>query len=142
MRKTDQDWRERNRETYNEGVNAWRKRNPDSVRDYNFRRKYGITLIDYNEMLVAQGGCCAVCERTDTGNSKHPHFAVDHSHLTGAVRGLLCHHCNIALGAVKDNPSLLRELADYLDRHVREVIDAGNSTQEANGQQTATRTES
>lgn len=42
-------------------------------------------------------------------------FHLDHDHATGRFRGWLCHHCNVALGCVRDNPETLRKLASYLE---------------------------
>jgi hypothetical protein len=89
------------------------------------RRFYGMTLADYNALLVAQGGGCAGCGATrsalkipngqsDRGARGNLH--VDHCHATGTVRGILCASCNAALGRVRDNPAVLRNLAAYLER--------------------------
>lgn len=77
------------------------------------RYRYGIDRADYDRMLAEQGGGCATCGTTDPGSRA---FHVDHDHATGRVRGLLCSGCNVVLGHVKDDPVLLRELADYLER--------------------------
>jgi hypothetical protein len=44
---------------------------------------------------------------------------LDHCHATKAFRGWLCHSCNVTLGAVEDDPNILRKLAEYLDRFPR-----------------------
>lgn len=80
--------------------------------------KYGLTEAQYNEMLQQQSNVCAVCEN-EFESSKHTH--VDHCHATGVVRGILCNHCNRALGAVKDNTEILHSLIQYLER-AREKI--------------------
>ena len=84
---------------------AWTKANPDKDAESQRRRKlkhrYGITPEQYEEMLEAQGGRCACCG-TDTPGG-HGGFHVDHCHDTGEVRGLLCHGCNTAIGALGDN---------------------------------------
>lgn len=66
-------------------------------RDRQYRKRYGITLADYDAMLAAQGGGCAICGSKKSG-PKGFCFAVDHCHKTGAVRGLLCNKCNSNLG--------------------------------------------
>lgn len=131
--KNQQDWREHNRDQYNKGVSAWKRRNPDKARDTQFRLKYGITLAEYNQMLVDQDGGCAVCGRKETGHRKMAHFCVDHDHVTGAIRGLLCNSCNVALGAAGDSATRLRALADYLERSFSAVINASNTSEETNG---------
>ncbi len=62
--------------------------NPDLYREEHLKRSYGITLNEYNQMLIQQNNQCAVCNTTDPGG-KHGKFMVDHCHNTGKVRGLL-----------------------------------------------------
>lgn len=56
-------------------------------------KQLGVSDDDYHRMLAAQGGGCAICGATP----KTRRLDVDHDHLTGKVRGLLCHRCNRAL---------------------------------------------
>lgn len=86
------------------------------------RTLYGMTLEQYRELDAAQGGVCAICrqppaKRGYTSNRLH----VDHDHQTGRVRGLLCEHCNHAIGKLEDSPELLMRAAQY----VRETFPAG-----------------
>lgn len=95
---------------------SYYQRNKERQRDQTFRRKFGITLDQYNQMLEAQGGVCAICRGTET----MPHQArlsVDHCHTTGAVRGLLCSHCNRGIGCYADDPARLEKAACYLREH-------------------------
>lgn len=71
--------------------------------------KYGVTVEQYESMLAAQDSRCAICRR----ESDKP-LCVDHNHETGAVRGLLCWHCNIALGKLQDDPEVVRAALEYL----------------------------
>lgn len=64
-------------------------------RRWTLRTRYGITPEEYDELLARQDGRCAMC-REECATGKR--LAVDHDHATGAVRGLLCHACNRALG--------------------------------------------
>ena len=64
-----------------------------------FRRKYGITLSCYEKQWAIQDKCCAICQRTK-GDSERL-FAVDHCHVSGKLRGILCHQCNVDLGRVE-----------------------------------------
>jgi hypothetical protein len=89
-----------------------------SMRKNNLKSKYGISLDAYNYLLRHQGYRCAICETTENnviGERSHWNFAVDHNHDTGKVRGLLCNQCNRAIGMLKDDATLLRKAADYLD---------------------------
>ena len=79
----------------------------------NYRKKYGISRTEKLALLEAQGGVCAVC-----GNAAPTTFRpwhLDHDHATGKVRGVLCHHCNMAAGGVKDSAEVARRLATYLE---------------------------
>jgi hypothetical protein len=81
-------------------------------RDYNLKKCYGITLDDYNIMFEEQNGCCAVCGIHQSIFKKT--LFVDHDHVSGKIRGLLCHDCNIAIGNLKDDPKLFYRAIDYL----------------------------
>lgn len=69
--------------------------------DLRLRREYGITLDQYNLILFYQNNCCAICQ-TPASHFKTK-LAVDHDHITGIIRGLLCMRCNRALGKFLDN---------------------------------------
>ncbi|MEU3775019.1 endonuclease VII domain-containing protein [Streptomyces sp. NPDC032472] len=73
-----------------------------------FKRKYGITEAERDEMIAAQGGVCVICQ---IGPAEH----VDHDHETGKVRGVLCFSCNAALGQFKDRPDVIRRAAAYVE---------------------------
>jgi hypothetical protein len=109
------------RERQNQWSRAWRKANPTSSLSSAMKHKYGITLERYNEILQKQGGVCAICG----GLNAHPHrwggvttrLTIDHCHSTGRVRGLLCGACNVAIGMLKDNPTLVQAALVYLNSH-------------------------
>lgn len=73
--------------------------------------RYGITIDDYDALHAMQDGKCAICER-----SSRRRLHVDHDHVTGLVRGLLCNSCNLALGQLGDDHERVRRAADYLKR--------------------------
>lgn len=79
------------------------------------RSRYGITLKQYQDMVEIQKGLCAVCFRPETSSKKR--LSVDHNHETKKVRALLCHMCNAAIGYVKENPDIARNIATYLEAH-------------------------
>lgn len=83
---------------------------PKSKLEYSIS-KYGLTLDEFNEMLVLQDYKCALC----FGGPDDERLYVDHCHLTGRVRGLLCRRCNFTLGFARDNPDLLRRMATYVE---------------------------
>lgn len=99
-------------------------RDPERARDAHLRRNYGITLADFNRMVLSQGSKCACC-RTDKPGGKHGQWCVDHDHVTGAVRELLCKDCNIVLGLVEDSPEHLQRLLAYIAKHTHEIDDRG-----------------
>lgn len=102
----------------------WKKayRNSDrakiSRRDQLLRKNFAISFEEYSRMLDEQGGVCAVCKTTKQPNEKERMLAVDHSHMTGKIRGLLCRRCNVVLGLANDDDSVLHGLIDYLKKYV------------------------
>lgn len=86
------------RECYNAKYRGARRRAVDAVarRSQNMKSRYGLDAAAYEALLASQGGKCAICSEPPA----RP--VVDHDHLTGAVRGILCHGCNIKLPAVED----------------------------------------
>ncbi len=83
-------------------------------RALHLRKVYGMTVGDYERMLTAQGGGCAVCACAHSRRGKYS-FHVDHNHETGAVRALLCGGCNSALGHMHEDADRIRKLADYIE---------------------------
>lgn len=82
-------------------------------RDYNLRKKYGLTREAYAALLAAQGGRCAICGSEDPGRGNKD-FSVDHCHTSNQVRGLLCNTCNRGIGLLQDDPNVLERAAQYL----------------------------
>jgi hypothetical protein len=126
-------WRDNNRERLSEekkkwyrnnivrskaGMKRWREEHPDEVKDSNLRFKYGITLDSYNRLHEEQGGGCAICGRGGDGKKLH----VDHDHISGIIRGLLCNRCNLMVGMSNDDPTVLERATHYL----RENMDVRN----------------
>ncbi|KKN66083.1 hypothetical protein LCGC14_0475610 [marine sediment metagenome] len=72
-------------------------------REWNFKKKYNLTLKQHRQMYIGQNGCCAICEKAVSLDK----IDVDHDHKTGKVRGLLCRGCNLSLGHFGDNPQIL-----------------------------------
>ena len=79
-------------------------------RTYHLTRRYGITAEEADVMFERQGGLCAIC---GAAPAKH----VDHDHVTGKVRALLCFNCNGGLGQFKDDPDVLLAAAEYVRFH-------------------------
>lgn len=93
---------------------TYRDADPLAHRDRVMRRKYGIGLAEFDAMVAAQGGGCAICKATVNPDANS--LAVDHCHKTGKVRGILCGRCNKALGLFNDDPNLLKRAVMYLRR--------------------------
>jgi len=82
-------------------------------------RRYGLTVDTWQAMVERQGDCCAICgspPNPGTGPATQ-RLHIDHDHVTGRNRALLCNNCNRGLGYFKDDPVLLRAAADYIDRY-------------------------
>jgi DNA-directed RNA polymerase subunit RPC12/RpoP len=86
---------------------------PDKQRTYHLRRLYGITPEQYDELLERQQGKCAVCLKDK--EEFNVRLAVDHDHVSGEIRGLLCRYCNHRLVGRHRDSAVLRRIADYLD---------------------------
>lgn len=105
--------------TTKEQRQAWRKANPEKVREYQLKhqpraqaKKYGLDVDTVQAIFHAQGGLCGVCGKPlAPWPSAKTH--IDHDHVTGAVRGILCSSCNRYEGWLKRNgENLSRYLAN------------------------------
>jgi len=115
-------WNADNREQVAER-NAKRYRdNPDPQWNRHYRKSYGITLIQYREILKSRGGVCAVCRNPDPVRER---LAVDHDHVCcpgknacgKCVRGLLCSRCNQGLGHFEDDVDRMMSAIEYIRSH-------------------------
>jgi hypothetical protein len=103
-------------------LNKWRvdarAKNPKSFQDYEFarglRRNYGMTVDQYNKMLIDQKECCDCCGQHQSKFKRRLH--VDHDHETGQIRGLLCTECNPAIGYLKHSIDRLEMAIRYLKK--------------------------
>src|ERR1035441_7177670 len=77
-----------------------------SAKARDLKRKFGMTMEQYNILFESQNGCCKICGKCQLELSKS--LAVDHDHITMEVRGLLCQKCNLGLGQFDDNKELLQ----------------------------------
>lgn len=113
-KETNKKYREdiNNKEKIYKKQSEWVKKNPKKRKSNELKSKYGITLEQYEEMLINQNGCCKACKKHKSEFTRI--LCVDHCHETGIIRGLLCHRCNSALGMVKDKIETLKSLIDYL----------------------------
>ena len=112
-------WRKKNPEKNKAYIAAAEAKNPEKYRrakaNATLRFNFGITLDQYESMLASQNGVCAICKRPQRHVASR--LAVDHCHLTGKVRGLLCTPCNRALGVFEDSQELLESALAYIRSH-------------------------
>ena len=91
-------------------ANAARQRrlsDPRYAKNLKLKSNYGLTIDQYEQMVVAQDGRCRICH-------KETKLHVDHDHSTGLVRALLCNGCNRGLGYFNENIEALKNAAAYL----------------------------
>ncbi|HEX2849462.1 MAG TPA: endonuclease VII domain-containing protein [Acidimicrobiales bacterium] len=131
-----------NPEPAKERARQWARENPDRVkaqrarvresgrraeqnRRSHLKRKYGISLAEYDRLLDRQDGRCGICGRPPRDDiSLH----VDHDHGSGEIRGLLCFRCNNALGDFGDDPQLLDRAVAYLAGHRENLAEVERMT--------------
>lgn len=107
--KESKEWYEKNKDRKKELSKKYRTKK----KDQDLKKGYGISLEDYSGMLVSQNHRCKIC-RAPQENLKRS-LCVDHDHVTGKVRGLLCDTCNRSLGLLKDNIDILKNAIKYLE---------------------------
>ncbi len=87
-------------------------------RKSHLKRKFGLTLEQFDAMLVEQDGRCAICGTNNPGTRT---WHVDHDHATNQVRGLLCNGCNKGIGMLGEDPARLLAAERYLQKHRRKI---------------------
>lgn len=105
MQAKRQEWAVQNKDH----INDWRRKNW-VVANRRLKRR-GATQKMYDVLYEAQHGCCAICSEPE---EKFSWLCIDHDHVTGRVRGLLCPNCNRGLGLLGDSEHLLQKAKDYL----------------------------
>jgi hypothetical protein len=108
----DKSYRENNKEV----IKKWKANNPLYDRQRDLKRKFGINLEKYDNLLLVQNNNCAICGVNIGLVGKN--LCVDHCHKTNKIRGLLCNSCNLGLGMFKDNQVILNKAAEYLNKHL------------------------
>ena len=91
-----------------------RRKSPDAAainRRYNLKSKFGLTPEQFDDMLKAQSGVCAICGRQPEGR-----LHVDHDHASGRVRGLLCRPCNVGIGHFEESVERLKNAIAYIQK--------------------------
>lgn len=111
------EYRAKNQERIRERDRIYRKRYPDRVRRMNLKKTYDMTPEQYASMLSEQNNKCFLCDFSHRTNGKREEqLHIDHCHVTGKIRGLLCTQCNKGLGCFKDRIDVLQKAVQYLQR--------------------------
>lgn len=115
--------------------------NAEYMRWYFLKVKYGVNREQYEQLFVAQGGRCAICQapaesvrrpgKTVTGLSAYG-LCIDHDHETGVIRGLLCNQCNRAIGLMGDDARLLEAAWRYVSSSGSNLTPAYEPTRQRN----------
>lgn len=110
------------------GLKAQRKPASAIPRHAHIKREYGITAQQEQSLLDRQSGRCAICGvRADSPrNSGKSVLSIDHDHVTGQVRGVLCSTCNLGLSYFRDNTRVFNRAIEYLDAHTLPHKDVSN----------------
>ena len=99
----------------------WQRDNPERVKFKFLKFKYGIEKEEYLDKLSKQGGRCKICldfeEDVDKRTGKVKSLSVDHNHETKQIRDLLCRRCNTSLGLLKEDPKIIQNMLNYLQKH-------------------------
>lgn len=108
------EWREKNRSEYNNYAAAWRAKNPNRQHATDIKRNYGLTIEQYNTMLIEQKCQCKICGKQHDPSVKRGRLYVDHDHKTGEVRALLCGACNSGIGYFNHDTEIILRAIKYL----------------------------
>lgn len=89
---------------------------------YSSRGNFRVSKKDYSNLLEIQNNVCAICNKPETIINGHKNripkrLAIDHCHKTGKIRGLLCHKCNVSIGAMRESIKILQSAIEYLTKH-------------------------
>lgn len=107
-REERREYARRYHETHDEQIKAYRETHKEERRNYHLKSTYGVTLEEYEDMVVKQDSKCKIC------GEFWDRLHIDHCHKSGKIRGLLCNPCNRGLGMFKDNIGLLAGAMEYL----------------------------
>jgi len=99
------------------------KRDPRRHKDLHLQRSYDMTIDQYEALVEQQNGRCAICKKRVTKDSRGRTFAVDHCHQCFRLRGLLCTKCNLAIGLLEDDPTIMQAAIRHVRCCPKEVLD-------------------
>lgn len=118
---------------------AWRLKNKTKLKEYHkdyteinrkklreqgrikhVKRFYNLDAETYLKMIIEQNNVCAICFKAETTKNRDGDvrpLCVDHNHITGEVRALLCNKCNALLGHAQDDVTILENSIKYLSKY-------------------------
>lgn len=109
-------WRKTHRKQYNANVRKYCREHPQTIakhqRKSRLKKTYGITEVDFNDMLNIQLGLCPICLEPLLELSD---ICIDHDHITGRVRGLLHRKCNMLVGVIEPMLDKIDNIFKYLN---------------------------
>lgn len=117
-----QKWVEEHPQSTREAFQKWKSAHLEEIKEYkrawSLRERYSMSVEEYEKLLGVQQSRCAICARderaVDPRTTALRKLSVDHDHVTGKVRGLLCGSCNRALGLFGDDPEVLAAAETYV----------------------------
>ena len=112
----------RDPEKYRAYMVCWREQNRQRIQYSSKAYRYGVSVEEIKALELVQAGRCACCEELPSPHAKDKRkrtLVIDHDHLTGKVRALLCYHCNLALGYLRDSSTRAEQAVAYLRRFER-----------------------
>lgn len=119
--KNPEKWKEIYKKAYQKKIEKFDR---ETINTKEIIRMHGLTHEQYEKMQLEQNGLCKICRQPETRKSRAPgkitRLVVDHCHETNKVRGLLCHQCNLLLGAARDNADILATAMAYLQTYQSE----------------------
>lgn len=123
------------------GVYCSKKCNPSYAAKYErsvlLRRrnlkKYGLSIEKYQDIVESINNKCQICGKTPSPSSvRHNKLSVDHDHVTGQLRGLICHKCNVALGLFCEDVDILNNAIQYLNKYNKNKENMPDNQEEPN----------
>lgn len=105
----------KNKERLKKQTLEYQRKNPELRFKFRLKRIYKLTVPEYERILALQNGVCAICKEFKLHANK-TRLSIDHCHITGKVRGLLCDNCNKGIGLLKDNKELVFSAYEYLSK--------------------------
>ena len=113
--KTHKERNQKFKERHPEYFKIYNKTHPRNRKEYHLQYTYGLSIAEFNNILLAQNMKCAICK--EPLDLQNPHnVVIDHNHLTGKIRGILCKKCNFAIGLLRDNPEYAYSAFIYLKK--------------------------